>query len=95
MYWWFPKCSAILGNAVNSCRKGRILLQHWIRKQLIYFAQHAALTYPGRLKQHMLEGKEQELKREREERKRKEQEWLTEREELKEEVKRLRASLGQ
>ena len=43
----------------------------------------------------MLEGKEQELKREREERKRKEQEWLTEREELKEEVKRLRASLGQ
>ena len=62
---------------------------------MIYFAQHAALTYPGRLKQHMLEGKEQELKREREERKRKEQEWLTEREELKEEVKRLRASLGQ
>eukprot|EP00439_Symbiodinium_sp_Y106_P034189 s8601_g4.t1 len=63
---------------------------------VIYFAQQATLTYPRRLKQRMLEDTQQELRKEREERKKAENEGKRKQEELEiaeNEVKRLKTLL--
>ena len=57
---------------------------------VIYFAQSATVTFPSRLKDRMLESKEQELEKETEERKRKEQELEKETEERKRKEQELK-----